>query len=246
MLFSAARHPWPELRRRVVEAEQHGFETAWVYDHLSGAVLGGSSMLECFTLAGALAAATDTIGIGTLVANAANRAAGLTVTAAATVQEISGGRFVLGLGAGAAPGSRWAAEHDVLGIPLPATMTLRHERVVEVLDLCDAMWDPLRDDRFVGFPLPSPRPPIVLGVNSEGLARLAGQRCDGLNVSHAHPRLREIIGAAREARAESPARCASPLSVSVWLPRSDEGLDRTSELHGRFAALGVDRMILVA
>ena len=246
VLFSAARHRWPDLVDRVQAAERDGFETAWVYDHLSGAALGGTTMMECFALCGALAASTTTIGIGSLVVNAANRTPGMTVTAAATVQEISGGRFVFGLGAGAAPGSRWASEHEVLGNPLPPTIALRHERVVEVLDLCDAMWDPQRGEQFAGFPLPSPRPPIVLGVNSEPLARLAGARCDGVNVFHAHPQLREIIGEARRARSSSRDRCTSPLSVSVWLPWSDEALDRGGDLQARFAALGVDRMILVA
>src|SRR5262245_48069515 len=104
-----------------VEAEAAGFGAVWVYDHLSGAMLHGSGMLECFSLASALASVTTTIGIGTLVVNVANRPPAVLGVAASSVQEISGGRFTLGIGAGAAPGSRWSGEHVVAGIPLGAT-----------------------------------------------------------------------------------------------------------------------------
>ena len=116
VLYNAATHTWPELRDSVRRAEDEGFGTAWVYDHLSGSVFASGRMLECFSLAGALAAVTSTIGIGTLVVNAANRTAGMTVTAAASLQEISGGRFEFGLGAGAAPNTKWSEEQNLLGI----------------------------------------------------------------------------------------------------------------------------------
>lgn len=163
VLYSGAMHSWPELRENVLRAEGEGFGTAWVYDHMSGSVLSSDRMLECFTLAGALAAATSTIGIGTLVVNAANRTPGMTAVAAASVQEISEGRFIFGLGAGAAPGSRWAQEHEVLGIPLHDSMQDRHAHLVSILDLCDVLWDPNRDAKWNGFPLPSPRPRCCWG-----------------------------------------------------------------------------------
>ncbi|MSY13278.1 MAG: LLM class flavin-dependent oxidoreductase, partial [Actinobacteria bacterium] len=150
VLYNAATHTWPELRDSVRRAEDEGFGTAWVYDHLSGSVFASDRMLECFSLAGALAAATSTIGIGTLVVNAANRTAGMTVTAAASLQEISGGRFEFGLGAGAAPNTKWSEEQSLLGIALPASMAARHARLVEVLDLCDELWDPNRDPKWTG------------------------------------------------------------------------------------------------
>ena len=71
--LSPAVEPWPMLRDGVRLAEERGFDTAWVFDHFDGSLLGGTTMLECFTLLGALAAATTTIGLGTLVANVANR-----------------------------------------------------------------------------------------------------------------------------------------------------------------------------
>lgn len=245
VLYSAANHPWPQLRDQVRKAEAEGFGRAWVFDHISGAMLSGTRMLECFTLAGALAAATSTIGIGTLVVNAANRPAGVAVAAAASVQEISGGRFVFGLGAGAAPGSSWAREHDLLNIPLYDSIRERHRHLVHVLDLCDAQWDPDRADRWVGFPLPSPRPPVLLGVNSLSLARIAGERCDAMNVALDHPRIEEFIAAARAARAASDL-AGREFEVNAWTARSDAALDPDGDPQRRVTELGGDGLVLVA
>jgi alkanesulfonate monooxygenase SsuD/methylene tetrahydromethanopterin reductase-like flavin-dependent oxidoreductase (luciferase family) len=244
VLYSAATHPWPELRDSVLRAEAEGFGTAWVYDHLSGAMLSGTRMLECFTLAGALAGVTSSIGIGTLVVNAANRPAGVTVAAAASVQQISGGRFVFGLGAGAAPGSPWSREHELLKIPLGESTPVRHRHLVDVLDLCDVQWDPHRDAKWAGFPLPSPRPPVLLGVNSIALAKIAGDRCDAVNVWLEHPRIDAIFEAARAARAESP-RAGTPLVFTAWTAHSDASLDPAGVAHRRLGDLGGDRLILV-
>lgn len=243
VLYSAATHTWPEIRDNVLRAEAEGFETAWVYDHLSGVVLSSNRMLECFALAGALAAITSTIGIGTLVVNAINREAAVTVAAAASLQEISNGRFVFGLGAGAAPGSRWAREFEPLEIPLHESMRARHDHVTRVLDLCDLLWDPYRDAKWAGFPLPSPRPPVVLGVNSIALAQIAGARCDGLNVRLDHPRIGELFEAARRARAGST-KADTPFELSACIPYREA--DPDGEARRRVADLGCHRLILVA
>ncbi|OBK24345.1 hypothetical protein A5634_03135 [Mycobacterium asiaticum] len=245
VLYSAATHPWPTLRENVLRAEAEGFGTAWIFDHLSGTTLSGTRMLECFTLAGALAGVTSSIGIGTLVVNAANRPAGVTVAAAASVQEISDGRFVFGLGAGAAPGSDWSREHELVGIALSESMRVRHQRLIDVLDLCDAQWDPDRDAKWTGFPLPVPRPPVLLGVNSVALATIAGQRCDALNVRLEHPRIAELFAAARAARAQS-ARAGSPLVLNAWTAMTDASLDPGGWAQQRIGELDGDGLILVA
>lgn len=244
VLYSAATHPWPQLRDHVLRAEAEGFGRAWVFDHLCGALLSGTRMLECFTLAGALAAATSTIGIGTLVVNVANRPAGVAVAAAASVQEISGGRFVFGLGAGSGPGTQWSREHELLNIPLSDSIQQRHRHVTDLLDLCDAQWDPDRADMWAGFPLPSPRPPVLLGVNSVGLAKIAGSRCDAMNVALDHPRIEEFVAAARAARAASDL-AGRPFELNAWTALSDASLDPDGEAQRRITELGGDGLVLV-
>src|SRR5690349_3811219 len=117
------------MREAVLAAEERGYGVAWVLDHLAGQMMNGDSMLECCTLTGALAASTTSIGVGMLVANVWNRPCAVLADAAATAQNISGGRFWLGVGAGASPTSPYGAEHAAVGIELSPSLEVRHARV---------------------------------------------------------------------------------------------------------------------
>lgn len=185
--------PWPVLRDAARAAEDAGFAALWTIDHLQGSVMGAPDMPECFTLLGALAAATSTIGLGPLVVNVGNRHPGLLANAAATVQAISGGRLLLGLGAGGGPDSSASRERLALGIVPPSTVAERHAVLEHTLDVLDEMWSPQRDEKFSTFPLPLPRPPVVLGVNGERLARIAGRRTQGVNVRATSDKARDVI-----------------------------------------------------
>jgi alkanesulfonate monooxygenase SsuD/methylene tetrahydromethanopterin reductase-like flavin-dependent oxidoreductase (luciferase family) len=251
--LNPATTPWPVLREAAQTAEAAGFDTLWTWDHLSGAMLAGDTMLECFTLLGALSEATSSIRLGTLVVNAANRHPGLLATAAATVQAMSEGRFTFGLGAGASPKSPFAAEQRALGVDIPPRLAERHRRLLDALDLLDAMWAADRDPRWTGFPRPDPRPPILLGVNSRPLAEVAGRRTQGINVRADHPDLEGLLATAEAARAAARARAdgdpsgalGSTWTNSVWDLWDDRLLDPDDERRRRWAGLGVDRLVLV-
>ena len=92
---------WPEVRNGAQAAEQAGFDGVWLNDHLAGSVQGSSQVLECWTVLSALAASVPRITIGSLVLNVANRDPFTLAVMAATLQHVSGGRLILGLGAGA-------------------------------------------------------------------------------------------------------------------------------------------------
>src|SRR6478609_8106606 len=187
--FSAGRNDWAALREAVRRAEADGFTTTWVFDHFDGAMIGGDRpMLEPFTLLGALAEATSTIGLGTLVANVVNRHPALLAHAAASAQRISGGRFTLGVGAGSGPGTRWAREHEERGITLSADVEERHRAVARSIDAVRAATDA----------------PVFVGANSVALAELAGRMADGVNVRLGHPRVAELVRVARCAAGERP------------------------------------------
>lgn len=243
--LNPAVEPWERIRDGVQVAETAGFDTAYVFDHFAGNVLrGGEQMLECFALLGALASATTTIGLGTLVVNIANRHPGVMAMSAATVQTVSGNRLLLGLGAGAAPNTPWSAEHRALGIELAPTIAARHRRLADALDLIDDLWDDERKPEYVDFHRPAVRPPIFLGVNSEPLARLAATRTDGFNVRQSHEELGPIIQAGLAARAES-ARANEPMIVSVW-DHFDRALaDPDHPKRRAWADMGVNRLVLV-
>ena len=161
--------------------------------------------------------------------------------AAATAQEISGGRFILGLGAGASPDSRFAVEQHTLGIEIPGSVAERHARVASTIELLDAMWAEPRDDRWAGFPRPVPRPPVIIGVNSRALARLAGARTNGMNIRANHPDLEGILAVGNAAHSGRP----GPWSTSVWIPWDDALGEDAHDTKRRFDALGVDRVVLV-
>lgn len=244
--FSAAVEPWPALRDGVLNAEESGFDTAWVFDHFAGNVLGGTTMIECFTLLGALAASTTRIGLGSLVVNVANRNPGVMALTAASVQHVSGGRFTLGLGAGAAPNTPWSVEHGILGVHLEPTVAKRHLRLVAALDEIDRLWAPDRPAEMAPFPTALPRPPVVLGVNSEALATIAGARCDGLNVRASHPDLEALIAAAKRARdLRHDAADRPPFDISVWDHWNDALADPAHPDRVRWVALGVNRLVVV-
>ncbi len=201
------------------------------------------TMPECFTVLGALAASTSTIGLGSLVVNVGNRHPGLLANAAATVQNISRGRFILGLGAGASPNSNFAREQRALGIDLPATMKQRHARLEHTLDVLEEIWSPTRDDKFASFPLPEQDLPIIVGVNSVALAGIAGARTNGINVRASHPQRGEILAAAITAANFGGA--ADNFDVSVWDWYDDALLDADSRQRQQFQAEGVNRIILL-
>ncbi len=95
-------------------AEEVGFDSIWVGDHLlyRGDHLAERAPWEAFTLLSSLASLTERVRLGPLVACAGFHPPGLIAKMASTVDEISGGRFVLGLGAG------WnRTEFDAFGIP---------------------------------------------------------------------------------------------------------------------------------
>ena len=219
--FSSAHNDWPQLRDAVQRAEGEGYDTTWVFDHFDGSTLGGDRpLLECFTLLGAMAEATTTIGVGALVVNVANRHRAVLAAAASSVHRISGGRLRLGIGAGASPDSRWAQEHRDRNIPLLPAMADRHRAVADAIDLLRA--EPTHDAPM----------PIIVGVNSVALAELAGRIADGVNVRLTSPAAPRLVAAAREAAGDRP------FEASGWCYADDLASQDVAR------ELGLDRLIL--
>ncbi|MEO7663979.1 MAG: LLM class flavin-dependent oxidoreductase, partial [Candidatus Limnocylindrales bacterium] len=105
---------WPEYLAMARRAEELGYDTLWLGDHLLYRFPDGTSRgpWEAWTMLSALAAATSRIKLGPLVASTAFHAPAMLAKLAATVDEVSGGRLILGLGAG------WnEAEYLAYGFP---------------------------------------------------------------------------------------------------------------------------------
>jgi len=128
--------PWSTWIARVLEVEALGYDGVWVWDHLVHRTQEPTDPLhEGFTTLAAAAALTSRIRIGTLVASPVLRSPLLLAKAAMTVDQVSGGRFDLGIGAGGS-----LLDSAALGIAQPTAGELagRFEQTVELLDVDDA------------------------------------------------------------------------------------------------------------
>lgn len=127
---SGEKPTWATIRAMAQRAEELGFDTLWVPDELlwqPDEWPGPRGWWECVAVAGAVAASTARIGIGTWVLSALHRNPALTAKAVETLDEISSGRFLLGFGSGHA-GKQGAA----FGYPPDHTIG-RYEEALQIL-----------------------------------------------------------------------------------------------------------------
>jgi F420-dependent oxidoreductase-like protein len=148
-----------------------------------------SPMLEVYTSLGYLAGQTERIKLVVLVNGVMYRHPGLLAKTVTTLDVLSGGRAVFGLGA-----AWYEREHIGLGVPYPPTAE-RFERLEETLQICKQMWSP-NDGRYDSKdyqlaetlcspqPVQRPGPPILLGGTGERKTlRLVAQYADSWNGS---------------------------------------------------------------
>src|SRR5256886_5492139 len=132
--------PWPEIRDAVRAAVDGGFAGIWTPDHLDGRVFGGSQVLECWTTLTAIAASTFDVKVGPLVLNVANRDPGVLAAMAATLQDISGGRLLLGLHAGVGASASFRREQEAIGRTVPSD-PVRRAQVEACVEEMRRLWD---------------------------------------------------------------------------------------------------------
>lgn len=169
-------------------AEELGYDGAFVFDHFFPP---GASperpALEAFTTLAAVAAVTERIRLGTLVTRAVLRPAGLLAKMMSTIDLISGGRAVLGIGTGD-PIDR--PEHEAFGFPNLAVED-RRAHLAETVSAIKALFQgrvyaggrhvPRLEGPLLPPPVQGGGPPIWLGGQSDEVVRLAGRLADGWN-----------------------------------------------------------------
>jgi alkanesulfonate monooxygenase SsuD/methylene tetrahydromethanopterin reductase-like flavin-dependent oxidoreductase (luciferase family) len=174
---------WSELVERWRLVESLGFDHLWVADHFGFA---GTPWLDGWSALAGMAMQTRAIRIGPLVTNMTLRAPQLIAKAAVTIDDMSGGRLNLGLGAA----GDFDADVKAMGTePLnPAERVARFGEFVELLDLL------LRNEKtkYEGIyyrsaatvlprPTQQPRPPIVIGARGPKMIRIAARYADVFN-----------------------------------------------------------------
>ena len=188
-------------------AEDSGFESLWVMDHFYQLpALGGGSqpMLEGYTLLGALAASTTRAKLGTLVTGVTYRNPAMLAKQVTTLDVISGGRAILGLGAA------WHdTEHEAMGFDFPPVRE-RMDRLEEAMQICRAMFTeetPTFEGRYyhvhavhnVPRPLQAGGPPDMIGGSGENRTRrVVAKYADLCNISGDAATVRHKLGVLRE------------------------------------------------
>src|SRR4051812_20522738 len=220
---------WPEYREMAVRAEAAGFDTLWLGDHLLYRWPDRESrgLWEVWTMLAGLAAATSRIKLGPLVASTAFHAPAMLAKLAATVDEISGGRLILGLGAG------WnETEFGAFGFPYDHRIDRFEEAFMIVRRLLDGERVDLEGRHYQvrgAELLPRPRPggpPLLIGSIGPRMLRITMPHVDAWNVWYSdtgntpdglEPLLRQVDEACREV-GRDPAEVERTVAVYVQLP----------------------------
>jgi probable F420-dependent oxidoreductase len=221
---------WPELRAIARTAEQAGFDSIWVGDHLLYRYESGETRgpWEAWTTLAGLAEATERVVLAPLVAATAFHAPFMLAKQAATVDEISGGRLVVGLGAGWNP-----VEFAAIGAPFDHRISRFEEAFTIVRTLLRDGYIDFEGEFFTAreaelLPRPArPGGPEIL-VGSSGPRMLAATLpyvhawnawyADTGNSSAGIAALREVVDAAAREAGRDPADIERTVAVQVRMP----------------------------
>jgi probable F420-dependent oxidoreductase len=259
---------WPEYLAMARAAEEVGFDSVWVGDHLLYRADGREARgpWDAWSVLAAIAGTTERVRLGPLVACTAFAAPGLLARKAAAVQEISGGRLVLGLGAG------WnETEFRAFGVPFDH----RASRFAESFEIIRRLlagervtyqgrFERVRD--AVLLPMPPTRPPLMIGSTGERVLRTALPHADAWNIWYDlygntpegfAAESARISGLVREA-GRRPSDVVRSATVFVALDRSGHDRPHTRDVRpltgsppaiadglAELAAAGADEAILV-
>ena len=264
--------PWEEALAAAIAAEADGWDGLWYADHYMPNTEDGTPqdgpVLECWSVIAGLAAAVPRLRLGTLVSPTTVHHPALLAKRAATIDQMSGGRFVLGLGAG------WQVnEHAAYGIDLMAPKD-RVDRFAEAIEIVrsllaggrttvtgrhftvtDAPCDPM--------PVQS-RLPILVGTGSPRMLRLTARFADEWNTWGDPTTVAEkkaLLDRACEAEGRDPSTMGTSAQALVFLVDDDAAVEklaphvpagrsivgtasRLQDVVAEYAAIGIDELIV--
>jgi F420-dependent oxidoreductase-like protein len=228
-----------ELQALWQRIEGHGFEWISIWDHFYAAdATGGAVCLEAVTTHAALALATERVRCGSLVYSVGYRHPAVLANAMATIDQLSGGRVTLGLGAGWHQG-----EYDAYGIPFPAA-GVRLRQLEEAIQCVRGLLTDdvtsfegehfqLRDARCEPKPVQDRLPSWIGGGGEKVTLRIAARHADGWNVPFISPddygRKVGVLDAHCERERRDPAEITRAVNVGLaW---------REGDLEAQFGAI---------
>ena len=215
---------WPTVRDTAVAAEEAGWDSVWLWDHLM-AIIGPDDqpILEGWTSISAIAAITSRVRVGLMVGANTFRNPGLTAKLATTLDHVSGGRAVLGLG-----GAWFEREHDAFGIDFGKTVGERLDWLDEAVSILRRLLDGeivshegpryrLRDALCRPRPVQSHLPILVGGSGPRKTLRTVARHADAWNTSGQLPDVTERVRIlAEHCRAEN--RDPSAIERTISFP----------------------------
>jgi F420-dependent oxidoreductase-like protein len=234
-----------------VAADEAGIDALFVPDHVWQNDRGGTGrsapMLEAYTLLGALAARTSKVKLGALVSPVTFRNPAILAKTVTTLDVISHGRAILGLGAG------WDDEEHVgYGIDFPSTGE-RMDRLEESLQIATAMFSedaPTFAGRHYSIasalnvprPISTPIPILVGGGGEKRTLRLVAQYADACNLFGDATTVRAKLDVL-ESHCEQIGRDSSTITKTAAV-RSNGSTAELLDETGKLAAVGIDGFIL--
>ena len=245
----AATFGWGHLRAVAEAAEAAGLDSIWVYDHLLFRFPGrpAQGIHEAWTVLAALAAVTRRVQLGTIVLAMPFRNPALLAKMAVSLDEISGERLVLGVGAG------WhEPEFDAFGYPFDHRVGRFEEALRIMISLVRdgrvdfvGRWHAAREVELIPWRRRANGStiPILIAGKRPRMLRLVAEHADAWNTawlgpaSELAPRLEPLHAALVDA-GRDPATLEITVGVSVVLPQlSSEPLDAGGALSGSVAEL---------
>jgi len=250
-VWPSPQRPWADVRHIVRHCDDAGWDGAYFADHFmpddpDGRPADGA-VLECWSVLAAVAAETTRLRVGSLVSGNLYRHPAVVANAAATIDHISNGRFVLGLGAG------WQVnEHAAFGIDL-LDVPDRLDRLEESCTVVRSLLDNARTDfsgrhyRITAAPCdPKPvqaRLPLLVGGSGERRTmRIAARHADEWNAwgtAADFERRRGVLDAHCAAVGRDPTQITRSTQAIVYLSTDETWLaHRRSATGGRASLLG--------
>lgn len=262
MHYANFSHPgWEEhLTDKLVAtaqaAEAGGAELFTVMDHwFQMENMGGPAepMLEAYLSLAHVAAVTDRIRLSALVTGATYRHPGLLAKTVTTLDRLSGGRALLGIGAG-----WYEREHVGLGVPFPSTSE-RFERLEETLQICRQLWSDddgpydgahfqLAETICVPPPLAQPHPPIMIGgAGEKKTLRFVAQYAQWCNIFGSSPEVMEHKLGVLRGHCEAVGTDYDAIRKTMIFEATDPlaDVDGFVATMGEYAALGIELVTLM-
>jgi len=229
------------------------FDSLWIADHFYGFDAKTDPFMEAWTTLTWLAARHDDVMLCHHVLGHGYRPPALLAKMAATLQVLSGGRFVLGIGAG------WRkAEYAAYGYDFPKP-AVRFAQLEEVITICRLMWtqdEPSFEGTYFRIegasapPLPNPVPRICIGAAGERIGLpMVGRLADmwngpGSGTDDDWQRRYGIVRAAAEQAGRDPDGIEVSVTLERALPESDADSERLLTELAHRAELGVDHFVM--